>query len=638
MPFTRRGPAFFRFGRPHFWNGAHHRSCGVHLFIRLAGTAGLWAALTASASNAQAQAPAVEIVRLSVDRDDDDANGIPDREQPAAPKNGSGLFSVPNPARGGAVRAWNGVRIFVNEKAIEPNTPIPKGARKIELQAKNPGRGDIEFLGLGKRFSVRAIDIRAYDASGAEVDFTRSHASMQRTPPERLDVSSHEPPDPDALRFLLIAHADDLPSTIRLQSIAPSGAFIDALRDVPLSAEPCPPDADPSLTCASTPPLRAVADDTDRNHPTSRDRSIKTVLGGALMLVSPDGLKLSTIRIGGPRKSALGQLVRYRAKLRFIIVRTAAGGPVPVGGDDAGALLIARSELSRANALWGACGLSFGPPEELDISIADPPKSHLLAIGCDHGFPSSGGSIRFRIEGQEISVKLAPGIQPLAAARTLASAIGSTGFAATVSENPPIAAGAFGSADILVRKRDGSLASLEAPPQGPISSDKTLTACIGKVDLEDGLQHFGDIDAIAGTIEERTLIKAYSDGDPSTIEVFVIPSFAGGGRIGESFISADGGSIRNAVIEDRAGIRADRASFTLAHELGHVLLDDPGHPDDFGIDTPTRLMDADAANPTAYGPRRLLVDECVRAIRQSGPSSPVPLLRTWPFAPIGREK
>jgi hypothetical protein len=92
------------------------------------------------------------------------------------------------------------------------------------------------------------------------------------------------------------------------------------------------------------------------------------------------------------------------------------------------------------------------------------------------------------------------------------------------------------------------------------------------------------------------------------------------------------------VIEDRAGVRADRSSFALAHELGHVLLDDPGHPDDFGIDTPTRLMDADAANSSAYGPRRLLVEECVRAVRQSGPGSASGLLTRWPLAPLGAEK
>jgi hypothetical protein len=88
------------------------------------------------------------------------------------------------------------------------------------------------------------------------------------------------------------------------------------------------------------------------------------------------------------------------------------------------------------------------------------------------------------------------------------------------------------------------------------------------------------------------------------------------------------------VLEDRGGFRADRASFTLAHEVGHVLLDQPGHPDDYGTDTPTRLMDADAANPTAFGPRRLALEECDRALRQSGPGAPSGILRPWkPGAP-----
>ena len=196
-------------------------------------------------------------------------------------------------------------------------------------------------------------------------------------------------------------------------------------------------------------------------------------------------------------------------------------------------------------------------------------------------------------------------------------------------------AGAFGTADVLVRDRRGALASIEPPTRGPVSSDATLTACVGRVDLEDGLSHFSDVDAVAGTVEERALIKAFDDGDPSTIEVFFVPSFTGGGRIGESFIAADGGALQNLLIEDRAGIRADRSSFTLAHEIGHILLDDPGHPDDFGVDTPTRLMDADAANPSAFGPRRLTLEECGRMVRQSGPAAPVPLLRAWPLRSLG---
>jgi hypothetical protein len=92
--------------------------------------------------------------------------------------------------------------------------------------------------------------------------------------------------------------------------------------------------------------------------------------------------------------------------------------------------------------------------------------------------------------------------------------------------------------------------------------------------------------------------------------------------------------VRNVVLLDRAGIRARKSSLTLAHELGHVLLDVPGHPDDYGVDTPSQLMDSDASDASPFGPRRLTIDECVRVVRQSGPRGRMPLLDEWKLFPI----
>ncbi|MCC6555835.1 MAG: hypothetical protein IT372_22970, partial [Polyangiaceae bacterium] len=535
-------------------------------------------------------------------------------------------------------------------RAVPSGALVSPGAARIDVQAIRPGRGEVRAFGRTLRLS--AFEVRALGGDGRPIDLARSHASLQRTPPDRLgDDPLADLADPDAIRFVLVGNADDLPPTLDLVSVSPSGAVVDRLPGVPLGHVACPEDVAAGLTCGSTRPIRAVADDIDRNHPMVADRSIKARLGGALIVAAPEGLagaergapamtagrKLQMIRVAGPRASALGPIERYRARLRVIMVRPRAGGPPPMGGDDAGAIAVARAEVDRANALWAACGVSFGPPDELDVRIVDPPRPSLVAIGCDHGLPASGGEIRLRVDGREISTKVAKGMRPAAAARAAAAAISAAGFTVRVSDNPVIAAGAYGSSDLLVRRPGGAPAIVDAPASGAVSTDPTLTACIGQVELEDGLQHFGDIDAIAGTVEERSLIKSLDDGDPSTIDVIMVPSFAGGGRIGESFIYADGGAIRNTLIEDRAGLKADRASFALSHELGHVLLDDPGHPDDFGADTPTRLMDADAANASAYGPRRLTVDECVRAVRQSGPRAPVALLVPWPLVPLGKE-
>jgi hypothetical protein len=42
-------------------------------------------------------------------------------------------------------------------------------------------------------------------------------------------------------------------------------------------------------------------------------------------------------------------------------------------------------------------------------------------------------------------------------------------------------------------------------------------------------------------------------------------------------------------------------------------------------------MDADAADSSIFGPRRLSVAECERAVLQSGPGAPLPLLEPWPL-------
>ena len=113
-----------------------------------------------------------------------------------------------------------------------------------------------------------------------------------------------------------------------------------------------------------------------------------------------------------------------------------------------------------------------------------------------------------------------------------------------------------------------------------------------------------------------------------------MPYFLGGGRVGESFIFGDGSSVKNVIIVDRSGVRARRSSHVVAHELGHVLLDVPGHPDDFGRDTPSLLMDSDASDASVYGPRRVTDEECARVRAEAGPHAKVPMLEPWPFEPV----
>lgn len=538
---------------------------------------------------------------------------------------------------GGVVTIRDGADRLRVMRDDTPRGTAPRGGRpRFELEGARPGHAALKVD--GGDVGVAVLEARLVDGDGREVDPSTSHASLQRTPPERLGDDPFGPTgDPDALRVVVAGALDDLPGTVAIVSLGPTGAVVDRLVGIALGEVPCPPGAPAGVVCGSTHALRAVADDIDRRHPLVAGRSVKAELGGALVITTDAGDPLEAVRVGGPRTTALGPIERYRARLRVTLVRARPDGPPPIGGDDAAAQRLAREEVRRANALWGACGVTFGPPEEVDVRVVDPPIPSLVALGCDRGLPASGGSVRVRVDGREVAVRTTRGQTPAEAARALAGALRAAGFSPRVIDSPRIGPGALATSDVLVRRASGAPALVEAP-RPAVGADATLGVCVGVVDLEDGLQHFSDVDAVAGTLEERALLAAIDDGDPTTIDVVMVPAFAGGGRIGESFITGDAGALQNVVLLDRASIRADRASFALAHELGHVLLDEPGHTDDFGVDTPTRLMDADATNGTAFGPRRLTVGECVRAVRQSGPGAPTPLLSPWPLGPLGEER
>jgi len=570
------------------------------------------------------------VLTLLVDRDDDDGNGAADSLAPRLSAVAAGDVQWVQPKGGPRlVRSVEGtaMRVIVGDRPV-PAAKL-RGSRlgRFGVQGVAPGHGRIELEGLS--VEVRVLDVVAVDKNGERVDLSRSHASITRTLPAGLGSGADVEDDSDALRWIVAGEASVLPAHLAVSSFGADGGPLDTLGEVPLTETPCPSDLPQELSCRGTPAIRATSDLVDRSHPEALRHSLLAEVGGKIVVGFDHAM--AALRVGGPRHTALGPLERFRGRLRVRLVRLAAKGSPPVGGNDAGALAIGREEVRTASALWGQCGIHFGLPAEQDVQVVDPPPPHLIAVGCDLGAPASGGVISFVVDKKLVSVTTLAGQTPTQVASAVASALRRAGLRATLSANAPIAPGALRSVDVLVRRSDGSLASVAFREGTPLSSDASLGVCLGEVDLSDGLTHFTDFDASAGTVEERTLLKAFDDGDPSSIEVLVVPSFSGTGRIGESFIYADGSSIRNAVIIDRAGIRAGARSYALAHELGHILLDMPGHPDDYGTDRPTLLMDADAADPTIFGPRRLSVAECERAIRQSGPDAPVPLLQPWPL-------
>ena len=269
------------------------------------------------------------------------------------------------------------------------------------------------------------------------------------------------------------------------------------------------------------------------------------------------GLKAASIRVGGPGKRGSAPRT-LPARLRVRVLRTGAGGGVAVGSDAAGGIVIAREEVANANALWGQCGIQFGAPAELDVAVVDPPPPHMISVGCGLGLPAqrrtaraasgtaalraaTGGGLVPGARRERDRIAASPcGIQRLAQPRTLARASPRTARS-TCSCGAP-------RATTCRSKWFTPGPSRPAPRRVPRRSQP-----------ERRLEPLQRLGCAAGTLEERALLKAIADDDPDQIDVLVLPYFVTVGRIGESFVDAAGLGVRNAIIIDRAGVRAGAA-------------------------------------------------------------------------------
>ena len=492
------------------------------------------------------------------------------------------------------------------------------------------GAATSAWLCAAPALAAAPIPARAFALSedGTWLDSDQGHLALSRDVPERLQTAGGDAEGADAVRLVFVG-LDASPGAIRITTHRTDGALQDSLAAATLSPSACPPGSPPG-PCWSTLPLRLSVDRLDRNYAAARERSLEASLGGELR-VEATGRVLGHWKVGGPTGRGFGY-DRLSAKLRLHILRVTPGGMPAIGGDSASARSIARAEVAAAGTLWAQCGVDLNGPSGPDIEVVDPPPVQMVAVGCDAGLPASGGRIAFDVAGHRVRVASHAGEAPLVVAQRISRVLRGFGLRVELSPNQRTSAGVSGAVDLLARSAQGGAVTISAATGVALSTDATLGVCLGEVDLGNGLSHFVESDASAGTLEERALVKAFDDGDPSTIDVFIVPSFDQSGRIGESFIDDEGSAIQNTVIIDRAAVRAGPRSYALAHEIGHILLGMPGHPDDYGVDQSSSLMDADAADASVFGPRRLSRADCERVLRESGPNAKVPLLQPWPFA------
>lgn len=569
---------------------------------------------------------------VPVDRDDDDLDGIEDRADELVTTQVSvGPKLPPAWTRDPLVATGSGaVRLLARGRVV----PWSRPSVAAELQGTfvgtvrvRPERAATDNSVL----TVRVFSAEWLDASGERIDATKRHVALRRVTPEGAGASATDLVNDESLRaFFRLPEGTTAIPRVRISTSTADGGPLDTLDDVILDAAVCPrlegQKPDTVDRCFVSKPISLVVDDVDRRHPTLRDRSLRAELGGAVVADAFGG-RATLVRVGAPR-SVSSPSPRMKMRVRAVVLRMTNGGIPAVGGSDSGAIALVRAELGYASSIWSPCGITFGPARDLEVRVEPPPPDHLISFSDDAGTKSGGGTMRVKIDGRPLAFTWGPRLAPDIVAAAFAKEVERAGSRAIVSMNARTTAGAASSADVSIRKRDGRLSQLDWTT---LPNDPAMRVEIGRVDLGDGLTHFTDVESPAGTLEERTLIKAYEDGLVETVDVFIVPFFGGNGRIGESFITSDGSSMRNVVVVDRAGIRARRSSLTLAHELGHVLLDEPGHPDDFGVDTPTRLMDSDGSDGSSFGPRRLTRSECDRAIRQSTQAG---VLVPWRLAPI----
>jgi hypothetical protein len=569
-----------------------------------------------------------ETLVVVVDADDDDENNVADaRQAEAVPVDDLVPLTVSG-TRSTTIRVTGGLRLVRGGRPAGQAVLVDAGdlAATVHLQGTGASRraGDgqltVDDGSGGVELRVTIVALAMLGGQNAPLSADRDAVGISRqitndwTLPRVADYfsTSH---DPENVRIEIFDPSiDGNHATASIVSGEPLGATRAEVRDLLLTRQA------PGQPFRS-PWIRLVGDETDRTAPGVDGQVLLVRLRDAVRVEyrTASGIREQEMRVGRPGDEN-GIAAARRGRLRIRRLRHTPGGVPVLGGDDAGALALARQQVAITNEVWLQCHVDFGAPDEADVAIVDPPPPALLTVADGDGLPAAGGGvIRFRAAGRVIGpVGTEPGAPPVSTAFAVAAALREAGLMARVTENPPAEFGAGRSADIVVRTRAGTLVPLEPDGEAALSTDRRQKLTIGRVELSDGLQDFNNMTAAAGVVEERTLVKTLADDDPSTVDVFIVNHFTTRTRQGEAFIEADEGAIVNAYILDRSGVQQQRHAWTQSHELGHVLLNMPFHPDNVGPDRPWLLMDSDSSLGTVAGPKRLTREECQRLHAQSG--------------------
>jgi hypothetical protein len=595
------------------------------------------------------QNPARAIIGLDLDDDDDD--GVPDALATQLPSvsrdDDQAAVTVEFDARGPLrVETHGGVRVVDAGGALASNAEFAPAQRHT-----------VRLVGVAA--SERTDDARVVFVSGSvasAVTMTVASVLVLRGDnsvvwPHRDAVSvAHSitnddslprglqfgarSTDPDDLRVELWDPGGSLAPVARVESVVVhgSGMIAAGARRSMLRAMPLGREADRGAFRSRF--VRLVGDAIDAGAPGVQGQTLLVGLRDRVRATyqrpGVAGEAAFDVRVGRPGNED-GPLAARRARWRLITVRASAGGHPVIGNDDDGAASLLREQVTISNEIYLQCGITFGVPSSYAVTIADPPRHTLLAVSDDLGLRAAGGEINVRVGGRAIGpVAARSGWSALETAEAIGRAITRAGLSARVTANRRTDYASEGSADVQARDAQGRWLAFEpVSASAALSSDRRQRLSLGAVDLRDGLEEFQNMNSASGTLEERTLMKSLADDDATTIELVVVNRFTRQTRIGEAFVEGDGGSILNALFLDRTGLSAQREAWTQSHEVGHIVLDQPWHPDNLGPDRPWLLMDADASLAAVNGPKRLTLAECARIRHESGPLATPSLLQRF---------
>ena len=489
--------------------------------------------------------------------------------------------------------------------------PVPQPTRVRFVRTVNTPPADIDAI---PDIGISRYITRSTDGTGANNWVDDTHRAYDQPACQDANVFNIDVVDPNAPGADVVALVEAM-----MPIYAPGGARIGSQRF------PAGPERDArslSVVCSSVGGgprhrscyLRLVVDDYDK-----RTRPLQTLLvsdmvdGGRpeIEILDQDihvRYEYPTCALPVGQRCLLAEqtlpLRRGRSvELRLWILRPVRNGIVGTvaNGLDDGGVVTRQSAIDRlqknVRRIWAQEEIAFVIDR---VETVDAP-SDMLSISDPQGATAGdGGVIGFTLNLHTFAAPVAnhvvvptpipAGGSPLQTAqfiKGLVDALGIPALVCTTSENPAIDGNVGQSADVLFSHPAGYVTLTQL---APAQQDAAQQTNVVSVDLNAFEIRATPNNAYAGSGMQRCLYKAHTT-NPQGVNVFVVQSLAGGAPPLAHTLNSQQhlpiqfrpiGGVENCIVISYEAMRPDLnfKPATLAHEIGHALIDNAEHSDD----------------------------------------------------------